>query len=191
MRADGECFINLPEALFDLDYPGHYMRRLKSVSLTLPCVTGPYTPINCTLTLLSSRVRVSSLAAGDYPEKDEPNDARFAHDFGSVQSVATSHGQNDGGMFEVNFRDERYLPFEGAGAISRWRIDLPKDTNAFDFDTLSDVILRLNYTARDGGKPLLAKALKSVKDRRAQLEAGQPRGGDAGDAAPPSVPRAL
>jgi hypothetical protein len=36
-----------------------------------------------------------------------------------MQSIATSHAQNDSGMFELNFRDERYLPFEGAGAISR------------------------------------------------------------------------
>ena len=35
-----------------------------------------------------------------------------------VQSIVTSHGQNDSGLFELNFRDERYLPFEGAGAIS-------------------------------------------------------------------------
>jgi hypothetical protein len=30
------------------------------------------------------------------------------------QSIATSNAQNDDGMFELNFRDERYLPFEGA-----------------------------------------------------------------------------
>jgi hypothetical protein len=29
----------------------------------------------------------------------------------------------DAGMFELNFRDERYLPFEGAGAISEWRLE--------------------------------------------------------------------
>ena len=27
-------------------------------------------------------------------------------------------------MFELNFHDERHVPFEGAGAISRWRIEL-------------------------------------------------------------------
>jgi hypothetical protein len=27
-------------------------------------------------------------------------------------------------MFELNFRDERYLPFEGAGAISTWQLEL-------------------------------------------------------------------
>lgn len=49
-------------------------------------------------------------------------------------------------MFELNFRDERYLPFEYAGVISRWRIDMPKDCNAFDLDSFSDVIIKPNYT---------------------------------------------
>ena len=53
LKETGQCVIDLPEALFDTDYPGLYMRRIKSVSLTIPCVTGPYTSVNCTLTLLS------------------------------------------------------------------------------------------------------------------------------------------
>jgi hypothetical protein len=152
----GSCMLDLPEALFDADYPGHYMRRLKSVSLTIPCVTGPYTSVNCTLTLVKSKVRVSTDTQPTYPEQVSgvAADARFVYNFAATQSIATSTGHNDGGMFEVNFRDERYLPFEGAGAISTWRIDLPRDTNAFDFETISDVILNLNYTARDGGDAL-------------------------------------
>ena len=58
----------------------------------------------------------------------------------------------------ADFRDERYLPFEFAGAVSRWRIELPPETNFFDFDTLSDVVLHLNYTAREGGDVLRAAA---------------------------------
>ena len=52
LRDTGACTLELPEELFDADYPGHYFRRIKNVSLTLPCVAGPYTTINCTLTLL-------------------------------------------------------------------------------------------------------------------------------------------
>ena len=48
LRETGRCFFRLPEEIFDLDYPGHYFRRIKSVSLTLPCVVGPYTTISCT-----------------------------------------------------------------------------------------------------------------------------------------------
>ena len=81
-----------------------------------------------------------------------------------MQAIATSSGQNDSGLFELNFRDERYLPFEGAGVISRWRIDMPKDCNAFDFITLTDVILHLKYTAREGGEMLGSAAKKAILD---------------------------
>jgi hypothetical protein len=67
-----------------------------------------------------------------------------------LQSIATSTGQNDGGLFELNFRDDRYLPFEGAGVISKWRLDMPKVCNAFDYNTISDVLLSVSYTAREG-----------------------------------------
>lgn len=156
LKEIGRCELELPEALFDVDYPGHYMRRIKSVSLTIPCVTGPYTSINCTLTLLNNKTRVDNNAQVDYVEQEE--DMRFVTNFASLQSIATSHAQNDSGMFELNFRDERYLPFEGAGGISRWRIDMPKYSNAFDFNTISDVVIKLNYTAREGGDLLRKKA---------------------------------
>jgi len=159
LKASGQCLVSLPEQLFDMDYPGHYMRRIKSVSLTLPCVAGPYTSINCTLTLLSSQVRVSANPAG-YADQAEPD---VVQGFTPVQSIATSHAQDDSGMFELNFRDERYLPFEGAGAVSEWRLELPPDTNAFDLDSLSDVILHLRYTARDGGDPL-RQAARTARD---------------------------
>ncbi len=160
LKETGHCEVFLPEELFDADYPGHYMRRIKNVSLTIPCVTGPYTSINCTLTLLSNKTRIDGDAQRDYPEQED--DDRFVTNFAALQSIATSHAQNDSGMFELNFRDERYLPFEGAGIISRWRIDMPKDCNAFDFNTVSDVIIRLNYTAREGGDLLREKARSAV-----------------------------
>jgi hypothetical protein len=66
-------------------------------------------------------------------------------------------------LFELSFRDERYLPFEGAGAISEWRIELPPDCNAFDLDTVTDVVLRIAYTARDGGEPLRQAARRALR----------------------------
>ena len=161
LKETGRCDVELPEVLFDMDYPGHYLRRIKGISLTIPCVTGPCTSINCTLTLLSNKVRVSSNAHGSYAENQD-GDSRFVTNFAAVQSIATSHAQNDSGMFELNFRDERYLPFEGAGAISRWRIEMPLDCNAFDFETISDVILNLSYTAREGGDVLRSAARKAA-----------------------------
>jgi hypothetical protein len=66
-------------------------------------------------------------------------------------------------MFEMNFRDERYLPFEYQGAVSRWRIELPRENNYHDPDTLADAILCLYHTAREGGELLRRAANESAR----------------------------
>jgi hypothetical protein len=86
---------------------------------------GPHTSVNATLSLLSSKTRVDPNFQRAYAEDEQTDDPRFVSQFGAVQSVATSHAHNDHGMFELNFRDER---FEGAGAVSRSRIDLPPES---------------------------------------------------------------
>lgn len=146
LQETGLCEIDLSETLFDLDYPGHYFRRIKSVRITLPAVTGPYTTLLCTLRrLLNSSVRrQSTLLEGEYARDLDNDDPRFSDRFGAIQSIATSSGQNDSGLFELNFRDERYLPFEGAGAISRWQLEMPNEFRQFDYSTLTDVILHLS-----------------------------------------------
>ena len=164
LRQNGECFVDIPEALFDMDYPGHYFRRIRSVGLSIPCVAGPYTTLACTLTLIGNHSRIdSTLPDGKY-ERDLVNpDLRFRDNIGAVQSIATSNALNDHGVFELNFRDERYLPFEGVGAISSWQIKLNKNFPQFDFSTITDVIIHLNYTAREGGDTLRAKAVAEFK----------------------------
>jgi hypothetical protein len=186
LRATGYCEVEIPEWMFDLDYPGHYMRRIKNVTMTIPCVAGPYTGVHCRLTLLSSKTRVDPRLV-DLPHKcchgescqDEcckngyqamPDDCRIVSMYAATEAIATSSGQNDSGMFELNFRDERYLPFEFSGAVSRWRIELPPENNHFDMETLSDLVLHVNFTARDGGETL----------RRAANECAQQNLPDAG-----------
>jgi hypothetical protein len=163
LRETGRCVFSLPEELFDHDYPGHFDRRIQSVSLSVPCVTGPYTTIACTLRLTRNSVRISSGLTGGYA-RQEGDDERFVERNAPVKAIAASTGQNDSGLFELNFHDERYLPFEGAGAISDWTIELfndgrpsttdfGKSLRQFDYDTISDVILHVKYSAReDAGK---------------------------------------
>ncbi len=166
LKETGSCFIKLPESLFDADFPGQFLRRVKAMSVTIPCVTGPFSGVNCRLTLLGNAVRMTSKpSTAGYTRKDQATrpDPRFRDNLGAVQSIVTSHGQNDGGLFELNFRDERYLPFEGAGAIGEWRIELDPDCNRFDFATITDVVLHLKYTARDGGAALAQDAKNAVQ----------------------------
>jgi hypothetical protein len=124
--------------------------------------------VHAKLTLLTNLIRVSDQInenGDDYlPQIGEDgsfDDARFRQDIGGIQSISTSHANSDSGLFELNFRDERYLPFEGAGVISYWRLELPKDTNPFDFGTIADVVLHMSYTARDGGVRLAEAARKA------------------------------
>ncbi|MBC1195384.1 toxin [Microcystis aeruginosa BLCCF158] len=175
LRTTGSCTASLPEELFDIDGPGHYLRRIKTVAVTIPCVTGSYTSVNCTLTLLKSSIRKNALLKdGNYPREDSEDD-RFIDSFGNLQSIVTSGGQTDSGLFETNLRDERYLPFEGLGVISEWKLELPAnpskgDPRPFDYDTITDVILHLRYTARDGGGLLKNGAISYLKD---QIDAAQ------------------
>jgi hypothetical protein len=170
-----------------------YMRRIKNVSLSIPCVTGPYTGVHCRLTLLSSETRIDPRldppphrccvghydqdhGGRDHRDRDHrdrdhrhgyelcPDDPRVVRQHGALEAIATSSGQADSGMFEVSFRDERYLPFEYAGAVSRWRIELPQANNQFDLDSLADVVMHVNYTAREGGE-LLRRAANEVAQR--------------------------
>jgi hypothetical protein len=176
LRTTGYCEINIPEWMFDLNWPGHYMRRIKSVSLTLPCVTSPTTGVQCRLTLLSSMTRTHPevrppaqhcCCDGRHRSDYEPclGDPRVVHDYAARESIATSSGQNDSGLFELSFRDERYLPFEYLGAVSRWRIELPQENNYFDLNTLTDLVLNLNYTAREGGTALREAAAHEARGR--------------------------
>lgn len=155
LKLDRTCEFEIPEWLFDLDAPGHYGRRLKSVSLSLPCIAGPYAVVSCKLILLASRTRISvadvQSTAAYLPVAGDP---RFEERYGASESIVTSTGQDDSGLFETSLSDDRFLPFEGAGAVSRWRIELPGAVPQFDYDSISDAILHLRYTARDGGESM-------------------------------------
>ena len=154
LRATGSCKFELTEMLFHIDYPA-LMRRIKSVALSIPSVVGPYTSVNCRLTLTGSSVRVS------------PDVLR--NDVGLVQSVVTSTAVNDSGLFETSLRDERFLPFEGAGVIGKWSLELRTPLRQFDYDTISDVILHLRYTAREGDEDFEDFARDATRDVQTAL----------------------
>lgn len=169
LRSTGSCTIEVPEVLYDIDHPGQYLRRIKSVSLSVPCVAGPYSTVSCKLSLVSNRYRrVSTLLSVGTPlqryAEKAGNDERFVYNVGAIQSIATSTGQNDSGTFELNFRDDRYLPFEGAGAIGTWKLEMPSAFRQFDYNTISDVILHVRYTARDAGSAFRGAVEGVTKD---------------------------
>lgn len=173
LKANGTCFINIPEELFDLDYPGHYFRRVKHIAVTIPGVVGPYTPVCLKMTLMNNSVRMianPTETPNSYPRNTDStgaptNDSRFLDNYAAIQYMATSNGVNDNGLFEMNLHDERYLPFERAGAISTWQLEFPSVYPQFDPETITDLIVHFSYTSRDGGPALQAAATASIQSK--------------------------
>jgi hypothetical protein len=151
LRADGECYFEVPEALFDLDCPTHYNRRLMGVAVTVACVAGGQGQVNVALTMLGAEVR------------SEPGGDLVGDGTTATPRIVTSTAIEDSGVFS-DARDGRYLPFERRGAVSTWHLAF---TNLaypqIDWGSVSDVVLHLRYTARDGGAAVdVAEALATL-----------------------------
>lgn len=159
LRDTGSCDFHVPEVLFAMDFAGHYYRRIKLARLTIPCVTGPFTNVSATLSLTQAWIRREAKIDGQLETMLTSGLPPSA--------VATSSSDRDAGLFELTFNDPRYLPFEGAGAVSSWRLQLPTTLRPFDYDSISDVVLHLSYTARDADD---GGAFKSSVE--SQLQAG-------------------
>ncbi|HEX7162508.1 MAG TPA: neuraminidase-like domain-containing protein [Trebonia sp.] len=167
----GTLDFTLSESMFDFDYPGHYDRKIKSVSVSIPSVLGPYQDFHLTLTQNSNLVVTAPDAtATDYAiSRTAPDGAgrTAAPPPGSVrenwtpsQRIAVSRGVDDSGLFSLDFHDERYLPFEGTGAVSSWTLSMPPQTNRIDYGDIADIILKVRYTARDGGGALRSQVMR-------------------------------
>lgn len=140
LRENGVASFQLTESDFDRDYPDHHLRRIKTASISLQCATGPHEGVMGMLSLSNGEVR-------------RGNDTMSAT-MTPTQGIVTSEGREDGGLFELALRDERFLPFEGVGAQyeggPQWSFELT-DGNELDYRSISDMILHLRYTARRGG----------------------------------------
>jgi hypothetical protein len=155
LKANGTCVFKLTEYLFDCDFPGHYNRKIKSIAITIPAIVGPYQNIKATLIQTANAVITTANAdAVSYllgESKNMPTDGSIRMNWNSGQEIALSAGTSDNGMFQLNYNDERFLPFENTGAVSSWQLNMPKAANQFDFTSINDIIIELKYCATDGG----------------------------------------
>lgn len=163
----GKFTFHFDQQDFDLDYPGHYLRQLATVSVYLPAVLGPYQDVKAILTQEKNYVVTSADAKvlADKLWKGTYVDPSVAHDLLGNQQIALSSGVDDNGLFVLNFGDERYLPFEGTGAISTWTLEFPVPDSKQQqtlLTSLTDVIIRLRYTAKESGNADFKKAVTDL-----------------------------
>ncbi|TNH44190.1 neuraminidase-like domain-containing protein [Photorhabdus luminescens] len=165
---EGMTFI-LNEKLFDQDYAGHYLRQITSVSVTLPTLMGPYQDIKATLTQTKSyTLKTPDINGVKYLLSNKEGDNKqIVTNLRASQQIALSSGINDSGTFNLNFGDDRYLPFEGTGAVSDWKLTFPSATTDSIqrdiLDNLTDIILHVRYTAKDGGEAFAGQVRELLK----------------------------
>ncbi|WP_346832458.1 neuraminidase-like domain-containing protein [Pseudomonas abietaniphila] len=134
---EGIAAFEITQAMLDADYPGHTFRRIKRISVSLPVVLGPYQDIRATLTQTYNAVQIGGV---------------LKENMRASQQIAICTGVDDDGLFVFNFDDERYLPFEGTGVISRWTLSFRNPQSQKEMiESITDIIVHFRYTAKIGG----------------------------------------
>lgn len=135
-RSTGVLTVATPMSLFDQDFPGQYLRLIKRVRVSIAALIPPTVGIKATLTAsATSRVVVG----GDIFQT-----VRVQH---GPDLVALTSTQNATGVFDFDVQSEMLAPFEGIGVDTIWEFKLPKAANQFNYDTIADVLVTLDYTA--------------------------------------------
>ncbi|MGQ7248930.1 Tc toxin subunit A-related protein [Halomonas sp. V046] len=167
LRAEGVADIQLSEALFDFDFPSQYCRRIKTLEVSLLPVDeyGIFEEVHALITQTNNKILRLPTEEGLAYMLDgsgDPGDAVW-QDWRANQTVSLSRrALADGAFIEYVGDGEKLQRFEGTGAVSRWRYELPKATNQFDFSAIDDLKLTLRYTALNGGATYRARVEKAL-----------------------------
>lgn len=135
-RQTGVLTFATPMTLFDRDFPGHYLRLIKRVRTSVIALIPPYQGIKATL----SSSGISRVVIG----ADTFQTVLVRHD---PESIALCSPTNATGIFELDQQSDMLLPFEGLGADTTWEFQMPRAANAFDYSSVADILLTIDYTA--------------------------------------------
>ncbi|MCO6477406.1 MAG: hypothetical protein J5I94_12325 [Phaeodactylibacter sp.] len=164
LKTKGVCEFSLSEALFDYDFQGHYCRQIKTISLSFDAAEGE--TVNATLTQLNHKtiLEPDPKAVKFLLQPKDKMPLSIRADWKANRQIVLSHVdefEKGNGMFELRLDDERYLPFEGAGAVSTWRLELNGKKGSYNLKDVLDVVVNIKYTALQGGEKF-ANAVKGL-----------------------------
>ncbi len=135
-RRTGVLVFATPMAWFDDGFPGHYLRLIKRVRISIAALIPPSVGIRATLSNGGlSRVVTADPGNPTMVIRQDP------------QAVALTSPTAASGVFELDVQSDLIFPFEGTGVDTSWILELPRAANPFDFDSLMDVVISLDYTA--------------------------------------------
>lgn len=137
----GVLNFDLTDRLFDYDFPGHYLRLINGVKVSVIGLIPVYDNIKATLTAGTTSYTVI-----------EANNTfqRVPIRRMETDQVALTGASRATGLFEFQpAQGELLNPFEGMGIESRWEFKMPKFSNRMDYSSIADVLIEVDYTALD------------------------------------------
>lgn len=173
LQDTGTLEFRLTQLLFDRDHPGHYCRQISSVEVDLPVLTGPFEDVRATLLQVSSMTATkASLRSVEYlhAPDNNPAPADVQVSLRSGQQIALSVGLADSGMTTMKPEEGLLNPFECTGVVSRWVLRFPwpkKPAQQAMLASLTDVIVRVRYTARDAEPTFTRRVMDMVTEAEA------------------------
>jgi hypothetical protein len=135
-RESGRLPFAMPMSLFDRGFPGHYLRLIKRVRMSIVALVPPVQGVRATLiTSGISRVVTGGDVFQSIIVRRDP------------ELIAFTSPNNATGLIELEPETGMLLPFESMGVDTNWELQLPKAANPFDYRSISDVLFTVEYTA--------------------------------------------
>jgi hypothetical protein len=135
-RESGRLPFATPMSLFDRGFPGHYLRLIKRVRMSIIALIPPVQGVRATLiTSGISRVVTGGDVFQSIVVRREP------------ELIAFTAPSNATGLLELEPESGMLLPFESMGVDTNWELQLPKAANPFDYRSIADVLFTVEYTA--------------------------------------------
>jgi hypothetical protein len=135
-RETGVLVFSTSEHLFDQDFPGHYVRLISAVRVSVVALVPPTVGIRATL----SNKGLSRVVSG-VPDFRQVIVQR------EVEQVGLSSPLNATGLFELDPQSQLLRPFENLGVDTTWLFEMPKAANPLDYNSIGDVLFSIDYTA--------------------------------------------
>jgi receptor-binding and translocation channel-forming TcA subunit of Tc toxin/ABC toxin-like protein len=138
-RQTGTLSFRTTLELFDRDFPGHYLRQIKRVRVSVVALVPPVTGIRASLasTGLSRMVVAEGGVFQTILIRRAP------------ESIVLTSPRDATGLFELEQQSDKLLPFENLGVDTTWEFQMPRASNPFDFRTVADVVVTIDYSALD------------------------------------------
>jgi hypothetical protein len=123
---------------FDRDFPGHYLRLIKRVRVSVLALVPPVDGIRATLKRQGVSYVISNPDRGDMVSLP-----------GRSDTISFTNPISASGQFEMELQPQNEMrrPFESDGVAASWLLELPKAANQFDYNTIADVLITIDYTA--------------------------------------------